>query len=237
MEVVVVIVSSLVAGVCAWLASRHTYCTEESSQMTDFASSANTDRSLETSRFSKMFLERRFTVFFLSVVLLGTGLTAHFMYTHTGNYFDLVKIVLVYIAGLTAMIFDIKYHTIPNLIPVVLLAARAVLVGFEFLFRKDVALSQLISSALGLSVCFVFLFIISKATHNGMGMGDVKLLSSIGFMCGLYAVCSILLMGLLASCIISILLLVFKVKTVKDYIPFAPFIYIGIICTILLGTF
>lgn len=237
MEVVVIIITSLVAGVCAWFASRHTYCAEESSQMTDFASGANTDRSLETSHFSKMFLERRFSVFFLLAVLLVTAVDAHFIFTHTGNYFDLVKIVLVYSAGLTAMIFDIKYHIIPNFIPIILFAARAVLIGLEFLFRSDVALSQLISSALGFTVCFVFLFIISKATHNGMGMGDVKLLSAIGFMCGLYAVCSILLMGILASCVISIILLIFKVRKVKDYIPFAPFIYIGIICTIFLGTF
>ena len=236
-EVIVIIAMSVVALGCTWVAVHYTYRTEKSAQTQASISIAAADRSPETFRFAKMFQEKRFIVFLLLAVLLITGVVSHFIYANTVNYGDLVKVFLVYLAGLMSMIIDLKYHKIPNSIPLVLLAGRVLTIGYEFLFRKDVAVNQLISSAIGFLVCFVVLFVLSKAMHNGIGMGDVKFLSSIGFMLGIYAVCSILLLALLASCVISIILLVIKVKRVKDYIPFAPFIYIGIICTTILGTF
>jgi len=236
-EIIVITATSLVAVGCARAAARFTYRTEKSAPAEASISSDEASRAPETFRFAGMFQGRRFSMFFLLAVLLGTGISAHFIYTNTVNYIDFIKISVVYMAGLMSMIIDLKYHRIPNSIPLFLLAGRALTIGYEFLFRKDVAVNQLISSALGFAVCFVVLFALSKAMHNGIGMGDVKFLSAIGFMLGIYAVCSILLMGLLASCVISIILLITKVKKVKDFIPFAPFIYIGMICTIVMGTF
>lgn len=237
MEVFLIIATTLSVIGCALVAIRYTYRKDGSTQTNTSMKTEDVNRAPETYRFAKLFQERRFSLIFLATLAIVTGVAAHFLFVNTSSTVDYFKILLVYMGGLMAMIIDLKYHRIPNAIPLALLVGRVLTIIYEFLFRKDVALSQLISSALGLAICFIVLFALSKAMHNGIGLGDVKLLSAIGFMCGIYAVCSILLLGLIASFVISIVLLISKIKKVKDFIPFAPFIYIGIFGTIIFGIF
>lgn len=236
-EVLLIIATVMAATGCALGAIRYTYQKDGSAQAKASLNADEADRAPETYRFAKLFQERRFSILFLAVLAIVTGIVAHFQFMNTASYVDYLKLSLVYLAGIAAMVIDLKYHRIPNLIPLTLIIGRFITILYEFLFRQEVAMNQLISSLLGFAICFVVLFVLSKAMHNGIGMGDVKLLSAIGFMCGIYAVCSILLVGLLASCVISIVLLISKIKKVKDYIPFAPFIYIGIFGTIIFGIF
>ena len=78
-------------------------------------------------------------------------------------------------------------------------------------------------------VSFLILGIANKLSKGGIGLGDVKLLSCIGFMCDIYIVIKTLTLALLACICILGVLLILKKQTVKDHLPFAPFIHIGFI--------
>lgn len=237
LEVLFIAATSLATLVCAWAAMKYTFKADTSAQADASVGTVDTGSAHETPRFERLLHERWFgIVFYLALAVLSGGV-AHFIYRNTTDYIDFARILFIYLAGLAAMVIDLRYHRIPNVISLILLAGRGITIAYEFLFLKEAAMSRLVSSLLGLVILFIVLFGLSKLIHNGIGLGDVKLLSAIGFMGGIYAVCSILLLSLLSSCLISIGLIASKQKKIKDYIPFAPFIFAGIVLTIILGVF
>lgn len=62
---------------------------------------------------------------------------------------------------------------------------------------------------------------------EAMGLGDVKLMGALGLYFGLANIIIISLVSFLVGAILSIFLLVTKIKKTDEYIPFGPFIVIG----------
>lgn len=60
-----------------------------------------------------------------------------------------------------------------------------------------------------------------------MGLGDVKLMGALGLYFGLANIVIISLVSFLVGAILSIFLLITKIKKTDEYIPFGPFIVIG----------
>lgn len=60
-----------------------------------------------------------------------------------------------------------------------------------------------------------------------MGFGDVKLMGALGLYFGLSNIIIITLLSFLIGAILSIILLVSKIKKSNEYIPFGPFIVIA----------
>ena len=60
-----------------------------------------------------------------------------------------------------------------------------------------------------------------------MGFGDVKLMGALGLYFGLSNIIVITLLSFLIGAILSIILLVSKIKKSNEYIPFGPFIVIS----------
>lgn len=137
-----------------------------------------------------------------------------------------IELGICYMAALAATVIDLKTNTIPNFIPVVLVLLRLAILVYEFVCSES-AMSYLVSSLVGCFLCAVLLIIGNKISKGGIGGGDIKLLSCIGFMCGVYVVFSALLISLIACIIVSAILLALKKRTSKDRLPFAPFIYLG----------
>jgi leader peptidase (prepilin peptidase)/N-methyltransferase len=77
-------------------------------------------------------------------------------------------------------------------------------------------------------------FVIYK-TDEAMGMGDVKLLAPIGLLLGWKLCLTALFLSILAAGIISIMLIILRVKNRRDTIPFGPFIVLGTFVTIMCG--
>lgn len=151
--------------------------------------------------------------------------------------FDCIKMLLVYISFSLAMLTDFCSYIIPNVLCIGLLIGRIILFIPEFVFRKEI-FGQLVKESLfGGCICLIILLIISVFTKGGFGMGDVKLLASEGFVIGLYGVINTLLYGLVSCAVCSLFLLATGKKKVKDKLPFAPFIYVGLMVCIALGGF
>ncbi|MCI8396198.1 MAG: hypothetical protein HFJ52_00375 [Clostridia bacterium] len=65
------------------------------------------------------------------------------------------------------------------------------------------------------------------AGKEAMGFGDVKFMGALGLYFGLANIITITLMAFLFAAIISIFLLVTKIKKKSEYIPFGPFIVVA----------
>ena len=163
----------------------------------------------------------------ICILVFVSALCGYMISKNTVSILANIQIGACYMATLAAAIIDLKTRTIPNFIPIFLVCARALIFIYEIIFT-NAAISYLISSLLGCFLCGLLLIIANKISKGGIGGGDIKLLSCIGLMCGIYVVFSTLLLSLLACIIISVVLLLLKRKNPKDHLPFGPFIYLGL---------
>ena len=151
------------------------------------------------------------------------------------SVFDVIKVFLVYVIFSLSVLTDLKFYRIPNIFPITLIVGRIVLFIPEYFCRKEVFLDLLKESLLGGTISLIILLIVSLISKGGFGMGDVKLLAAEGCMMGLYGVINTLLYALVCCAAGALLLLVSHKKTLKDKIPFAPFIYAGFVICVAMG--
>lgn len=79
---------------------------------------------------------------------------------------------------------------------------------------------------------FLLIALVSK---GGMGGGDIKLISVLGFILGLKKTILNILLSFIIGAVFSVILLLLKKKGKKDPIPFGPFINIAFCITIFFG--
>ena len=72
-------------------------------------------------------------------------------------------------------------------------------------------------------------FVIYK--KEGMGLGDVKLMGVLGLFFGLFNTIQIFILSFAIGAIVSILLMILKIKKSTDYMAFGPFIVIATVIT------
>ena len=102
---------------------------------------------------------------------------------------------------------------------------------FAFLYGlSDVAIT--INMLLGMIVgggIFLLITLIGGLFYGkeAMGFGDVKLMGALGLFFGFSNIIIITLVSFLIGAILSIILLVTKIKKSDEYIPFGPFIVIA----------
>lgn len=125
-------------------------------------------------------------------------------------FLDCILIVVSFI--------DFQHEIIPNSIVIVTL-----LVGIVFTFICDISFE---SAIFGMLVGGGILFLLALVP-NSMGGGDIKLMFVLGSFLGTQKVLTALFLAFIFAATISFLLLVFRIKGRKDYIPFGPFIAIG----------
>ncbi|MBR3281645.1 MAG: prepilin peptidase [Clostridia bacterium] len=69
---------------------------------------------------------------------------------------------------------------------------------------------------------------------EGMGGGDIKLVTAIGFILGLTNFVQVFVLSFLFAAVISIFLLLLRIKKRQDYIPLGPFICLATYITMLI---
>ena len=137
-----------------------------------------------------------------------------------------IKLGLCYFAILGAAVIDAKLRIIPNFIPLTLICARGLIFAYELIFL-DSALQDILGSVVGCLLCGLFLVIGNKLSRGGIGGGDIKLLSCVGLLCGLYLVFTVLVLALICCCVLSLPAMLSKKLTLRNSVPFGPFIYLG----------
>ncbi len=128
---------------------------------------------------------------------------------------------------LSAAVTDSKIHKIPNAAVLIALGVGVALLGCEWIWRRETALSALISRFIGLIFCFAVFYLLARLTKGGVGPGDVKLLAALGLLLGVFETLIATLLGLLLCALTGAVLMLVRRKKKADRIPFAPFLFAG----------
>ena len=184
-------------------------------------------------RFSRM---SRKTILFLICSLVLHGLMAVRLAFLGLSALPIIKIMLSLICCAAAAAVDYREKRIPNQLVLTLSGLRLLLIPVDFLvFGGTEGLHLILMSLIGGAVPLMVLFLFSVLSKGGFGMGDVKLCTAIGFMSGLASVAYPVLFGIILCAVFSVVMMIAKKKTLKDQLPFGPFIYLGMLISIGLG--
>lgn len=82
----------------------------------------------------------------------------------------------------------------------------------------------LYNSAIGFILGGSFFLMVAIVSNGGMGGGDIKLMAVLGLWFGWQKLLVLMLVTFISGAFISIILLLLKLKKMKDGIPFGPFI-------------
>jgi leader peptidase (prepilin peptidase)/N-methyltransferase len=127
---------------------------------------------------------------------------------------------------------DLDQRLLPDLVtlPLIPLAGAAAVAGINPFVE-----GQLVGAAAAAVIFPVGLFLLSIPFGAGaIGMGDLKLMISVGLLLGLYRTLLGLMAGALLSGLVVLVLLVTRRVSLRTFIPFGPFLILGAVWSIFL---
>jgi leader peptidase (prepilin peptidase) / N-methyltransferase len=176
----------------------------------------------------------------IPVVEATTSLLFSLLYWKYGPGIELT-IILIYTCIFIVIFFiDLEHMLVLDVIVfpgmVFALAASLFWPGIKALdlplgMPMDKIYSALIGGVIGLAA-MALPYIIYR---RGMGMGDIKLAAFIGLAAGFPSIFVALLLAVISGGLIAGALLLFKIKKRTDAIPFAPFLVVAAMVTLLWG--
>ena len=104
----------------------------------------------------------------------------------------------------------------------------------QLFFQTEKAIAIMISDLIGFVMGGLLFLIVYLVSRKGLGGGDVKLMAASGLYLGFRNVLPAMLYGSVLSSVFAIVLILAKKIGRKDAIPLVPFLYIGMLITVLL---
>ncbi len=160
------------------------------------------------------------------LIELLNGLLYALVYLKFGLTLNSVLYCLIISLLITISIIDYKHKIIPDSLNI-----AGAIIGIIYIFINKTILSSFAGSLTGLG-----LFLLIALLTNAMGGGDIKLMAVMGLIFGLKGVLFITLYSFVLGAIISVILIIRKIKSRKDEIPFGPFISLSALIYIFFGT-
>lgn len=141
---------------------------------------------------------------------------------------DLIKFIILIPMLLSVFVIDYKHLIIPNRLNLTMFEIGLIFTFIYGISNLNIALSMLLGMLAGGGI-FLLITLIGGliAGKEAMGFGDVKLMGALGLFFGVQNIVVISIVAFLVAAVISIILIVFKIRKSDEYIPFGPFIVIG----------
>jgi len=167
------------------------------------------------------------------IVELLTGLTYLIIYLTYGLSVQTLIFIILSSALIIIAFIDLNEQIVPDVI-----SLPGIVIGFIISFF--VPYISFINSALGVAVGGGIILIIGLGgsvifKKEAMGGGDVKLAAMIGAFLGWRYIVISLFLGFFLGALAGIFLILSKIKSREDVVPFGPFIVLGSIITLLWG--
>jgi prepilin signal peptidase PulO-like enzyme (type II secretory pathway) len=124
--------------------------------------------------------------------------------------------------------YDIKYFKLPNLL---------VFIIYSLGIINLLILNLNIQLLKGLAFGFILFFLFYHFFPKGIGFGDVKLAGAIGLFLGFKLTILAILLSFFSGAIVGLYLIAIGKKTMKDPIPFGPFLAFGAIFSMFFGEY
>ena len=162
----------------------------------------------------------------------AAALTALALLFHGLTWSAIETIVLTSIL-LTILRIDWQHHLIYT---ITIWPGIALALLFSLFHSPGQLLSASIAAAAAAGV-FLFLFFLAIALYKrrALGFGDVLLAGLIGSMVGLELVVAAILLGMILASVGGLFLILIRVKSRTDYIPYGAYLSLGAIITVLLA--
>ena len=141
---------------------------------------------------------------------------------------DLIKFMLLAPMLLSVFVIDYKLQIIPNRLNLTIFEIGIVFAFLYGLSNVAITINMLLGMLVGGGI-FLLITLVGGIFYGkeAMGFGDVKLMGALGLFFGLSNIVVITLVSFLIGAILSIVLLITKIKKSDEYIPFGPFIVIA----------
>lgn len=164
------------------------------------------------------------------VVLVEAGMGCVFalLYHYYGLTGDLVLMLFYSCLFLVIGVIDLDHKLILNKIVYPAVPAALVL---DAVFSRPDLISGLIGGASGMAL-LLLIFLVSR---GGLGMGDVKMAALIGVATGFPMVFVALLLGVVLGGVVAVFLVVSRLRSRKQFIPFGPFLSLAAMATLVWG--
>ncbi len=146
---------------------------------------------------------------------------------------DLIKYLILTPMLLSVFVIDYKLQIIPNRLNLTMFEVGLIFAFLYGLSNVAITINMLLGMLAGGGM-FLAITLLGGLVYGkeAMGLGDVKLMGALGLYFGLANIIIISLVSFLIGAILSIILLITKIKKTDEYIPFGPFIVIGTLITI-----
>ena len=171
------------------------------------------------------------------IVELISAISFIIIYYFYGISITSLLLIILTIFFIIIFFIDLKHFIIPNTLTFPLM-----FIGFiksfdpnlnNFLFPNYI--NSLIGGVIGYLIIWLIIFAYKKIRNKeGMGLGDAKLLSAIGFWFGWYSIPFVLFLSSIIALAVSLPSLINKSKNLYSQIPFGPYIILGITLYILI---
>lgn len=148
---------------------------------------------------------------------------------------NIVRMMIIYIPVLCAGSVDYREKRIPNIFPLLLFISGCAFLVLDFIFYRDAFQSYLVSCGIACIGPLILLTIVGFITGKGIGAGDIKLISALGLVAGIYALCGTLIFATVICALVAAFLLITKKKTLKSSLPYGPFIAVGYMITVIVN--
>ncbi len=146
---------------------------------------------------------------------------------------DLIKYFVLTPMLLSVFVIDYKLQIIPNRLNLTMFEIGLIFSFIYGLSNIAISIDMLFGMLAGAGI-FLAITLLGGLAYGkeAMGFGDVKLMACLGLYFGFSKIIVIALLSFLIGAILSIILLLTRIKKSDEYIPFGPFIVLGTFITI-----
>lgn len=165
-------------------------------------------------------------------VEIGSGALFAGLYGYYGISAELAVALFYICLFITLLVIDLEHHLILN---IVVYPAMAVALAISAFLPHLEIVPGIASAAAGGGIGLGLFLLIAIASRGGMGWGDVKLAALIGIITGWQLVFVAIFLAVLSGGLVALVLLMLKMKSRKQGIPFGPFLSLATMVTLLWG--
>jgi leader peptidase (prepilin peptidase)/N-methyltransferase len=179
------------------------------------------------------------------VVELITGLLFVFLYWHYSVGWELAITICYCCLFIILIITDMEQGILPDkvvypgMVLAVAFAGFGSLFGFEPSFITEASLRifkpWILNAVLGGASGFILLLVVVVISRGGMGGGDIKLAGLVGLATGFPLIFVAIFLAIVSGGVVAMILLLLKVRSRKQSIPFGPFLALAAVATLLWG--
>lgn len=147
--------------------------------------------------------------------------------------FPLLLREMIMVFGYVAAAGDAREKRIPNQLIAVMFGAWVLVMFPQLFLHTEQALPILFSGLSGGLLAGVVFLTVYLVSRHGLGGGDVKFMTTAGLYLGINGVMPTMLTGSVLAAVTGVTCIALKKMGRKDTLPLVPFLYIGIVLTML----